>query len=125
MGNIRRKLTIDGSGVNTTPPPAVSTDLNEGFFARASNIGVFDDNKFAVLPEANVSVAYQLTRGIDFAIGYNYLLVTNALQPGSIIDTTTRGDVAGVPSPTPPPNVVRNSDDYWLHGIQFALINQY
>jgi hypothetical protein len=84
MGNLRRKVRISGSTV-TTSGGASATD-NQGLYARFTNSQPFQDDTFVVVPELGFNLAYQLRRGLDVSIGYNYMVIPKLAQAAQQFD---------------------------------------
>jgi hypothetical protein len=57
-----------------------------GLLALSSNSGRFVRNEFAVVPEAQLTFGFHLTKRLDFTMGYSYLLWTNVVRAGDTID---------------------------------------
>jgi hypothetical protein len=116
-------IDINGSTVITTPTGQVST-FRGGLLAQASNIGSFTDDVFAVVPEANVNLGYQLTNHLGVFIGYTFLYWSRVVRPGDQID---RGlpelpffptGIHPVGEPRPALNIKQT--DFWAQGLNFG-----
>ena len=57
-----------------------------GYFALPTNSGTYTRDRFAVVPEANLSVGYQVNRVISVFAGYSFLYLSNVARPGEQID---------------------------------------
>src|SRR5205823_5151213 len=69
LGVSHQVLTVDGSTVVTGPTGAVLASGPGGLLAQPSNIGVYERNRFAVVPEAGVRVGYQVTPRLRTYVG--------------------------------------------------------
>ena len=100
-----------------------------GYLAGPTNNGKQSATRFAVVPEVNFNVGYQVTRRIALLVGWSFLYASNVARPGDQIDRVINPSqfpaitgipttsVVGVPRPTPQ----MNSTDFWAQGINFAL----
>lgn len=123
IGNTRQSVSIAGqTTINdlTNPPP---TTQQGGFLAQSSNIGVYRQNEFAVVPEFTLGAGYQLTDHFKVTLGYTFLYWSNVVRPGLQIDRDLN------PNLFPPPNgngganrpgFTFDTTDYWAQGINFG-----
>jgi hypothetical protein len=99
-----------------------------GLFAQQTNIGHHSRDEFAVIPEANIKVGYQITDNIRATIGYTFLYMSDVVRPGSQIDRSiSPGLLSSPPSTdgaTHPLSTLR-STDFWAQGIDFGLEFRY
>jgi hypothetical protein len=104
MGATTERLNISGTsslvtqGSNTTVQTAPG-----GIFALPSNSGVFANNKFAYVPEANLTLSCQCFDFLRLFAGYNFLYWSQVTRPGDAVNnnidsrqvpTTTTGTYA-------------------------------
>ena len=121
VGNMRQSVQIAGSTIVNGTGPA----LNGGLLALNSNIGNYERNEFAVLPEFNAKIGYQLTDQLRATFGYTFLYMSNVVRPGDQIDRII--DTAQIPNanaPTPTgtfPRFAFDNTDYWAQGLSFGL----
>jgi hypothetical protein len=95
-----------------------------GFFAQPSNIGHYSRNVFAVVPEVNLKVGYQVTSHLRATVGYSFLYMSSVVRPGDQIDRTINPSLLASPpvNGTPVrPLFQFNSTDYWAQGVDFGL----
>lgn len=83
-GNLRR--TIDIAGSDTTRVLNATTNRAEGLLARQTNSGVYVLDRFVVSPEFAFEVGYNVTRNLDFTLGYTYLGIPKVARAGDQID---------------------------------------
>ena len=122
--------SVDIGGVtNVTVPGFAPTTNAGGLLALSSNSGHFDRNRFSVVPEVGVKVAYQVTPRVRAFVGYDFLYWTSVLRPGGQIDTAVNpGLLPPVMTPlTGPirPVPVLATNDIWVHGISVGLEFRY
>lgn len=133
LGNNHETSNING--VTTVTNGAfgfVSGGTPGGIFAQPSNIGRHSRDMFAVVPEVNFKVGYQMGQHVRPFVGYNFLYLSEALRPGDQlnrnINPTTNfpffvppGSATGAPSPLPG---FRGSD-FWAQGVNFGIEIRY
>jgi hypothetical protein len=119
FGSVNREAVISGQ-TTTSIDGQMATD-GQGLLTRSTNIGRHFDSVFAVIPEANVRLAYRWRERIDLSIGYNYLALTNVLQPGTIIDRDLAVNLASPDGVVSRPDRQFRDSDYWLQGLQFGM----
>ncbi len=57
-----------------------------GIFATPANSGISSSNKFAVVPEAQIKLGYDITPSIRLIVGYDFLYWSNVVRPTDQID---------------------------------------
>src|SRR5262249_27610747 len=57
-----------------------------GLLAQRTNIGHFDRDEFAVVPEATINFGYQVNCHIRVYVGYTFLYWSSVFRPGDQID---------------------------------------
>ena len=86
--------------------------------ATAANIGSYYRSPFAVVPEGNLNLSFQLNPRITIRVGYSFLFINNVLRPGNQISrvaspTLVPTDPAyGTGGPIQPTNQFHSST-YW------------
>ena len=108
--------------------PAVTTVTSGrtagGLFAQPTNIGHYTRDVFAVVPEGNVQLGYQLTDRLRATVGYTFFYMSDVVRPGDQIDRTINPALLALPpaagGPARPAFQVRQSD-FWAQGIDFGL----
>src|SRR5262249_57033021 len=78
-------VDISGGQVNTFANGTVAS-TNGGLYALSSNIGRHSRNEFAVLPELNFNVGYNITPRCRLFVGYTLFYWSSVLRPGDQID---------------------------------------
>jgi hypothetical protein len=113
------RLDIDGS--TRTQAAGTTSTAAGGFLARSSNSGRTGDTRFAVVPEANLTVGYQLADHWRTFLGYTFVYVSRVARPGPAIDLQMGTTTAGA---THPLRLDPNSD-FWMHGINLGVEARY
>ena len=100
-----------------------------GYLAGPTNNGKQSATRFAVIPEVNLNVGYQVTRRAALLIGWSFLYASNVARPGDQIDRNINPSqfpsITGVPTTTligvpRPPQI--NANDFWPRASTRAAI---
>jgi hypothetical protein len=131
IGDMHESVRIEGS----TAFPGLATSAPGGFLALPSNIGSFDRNRLAFVPEGGIKLGFQATQHCRLFVGYSFLYLSDVVRPGDQIDTrvdlrqvpvasfaTGGGPVPGVlmPPAVLPANPMKRSD-FWAQGVNFGV----
>ena len=79
IGATHEVVSIDGS-TTVYPTSGAPIPLSGGNFATLQT-GRYATNRFAVAPEAQLNIGYQITPSIRAMIGYNFLYLTSVARP--------------------------------------------
>lgn len=119
LGNVDREVRIDGQ--TTVNVPTVAPDVRPGgIFTQTSNIGVYQDDDFAVLPEIQLNVGYTVSNHTRLTAGYTFMYLGNIVRPGDVIDTNVNGLYLDNSLPFNGPERPRfawNDSTMWLMGL--------
>ena len=124
LGDCQQSVDISGFTQITTPAGAVSTQPG-GLLALPSNSGHFFGDRFAVVPEGNLAVGYQVTEHLSVTIGYTFLYWSDVARPGNQIDRSINpvalpiSGTAAVQSSRPA--FSRQESDFWAQGLTFGM----
>jgi hypothetical protein len=123
LGNNRQSVGINGTTAIVGPPaPVGNVSAVGGVLAQRTNIGQFERDRFAVLPEVGIRVGVRLTDCLRVGAGYSFLYLNNAVRPGDQIDPVVnptqvpqlfQGPLLGQPRPA----FLFRESDYWAHGL--------
>lgn len=126
VGNTRQTVRINGRTTINAPENDPQTQtLQGGLLAQSSNIGTYRDNQFAVVPEFNANVGYQLTDHFRLMFGYTFIYWSNVVRPGDQIDRDVNPEL--LPPPADPitgaqrPGFAFDTTDYWVQGLNFGF----
>lgn len=112
LGATREAINVSGN-TYVTPPNGNTATLAGGNFATLQT-GHYVADRFAVAPELQLNVGYQLTPCMRGLIGYNFFYLSSVARPGNQIDNT----YDGVTHPLVP---MANSS-FWAQGLNFSLL---
>jgi hypothetical protein len=105
--------------------------LAGGVLALPTNSGHFNRDRFAVVPEIDINVGYQVSRHLRAFLGYSFLYASNVVRPGDTIDRTVNltqlpsslgpGVLTGAARPMP----LLKDTEFWAQGMNFGLEFRY
>ncbi len=122
LGCSHQRATVSGATGVVTPgaPPAAFVG---GLLAQRTNIGTYERDRFAVLPEVAVKAGCRLTGHLRATLGYSFLALSSAARPGDQIDRVVN------PTQLPPGTLIGparpafhfQGTDFWAQGLTFGL----
>jgi hypothetical protein len=125
------QTVINRRGVNvfnqTTQTTSIQNNLvGGGIYAQAGNIGTYERNQFAILPEATFRVAYSFTPSITGFFSYNVIYIDRVVRSPSLITGFVNPTRQPTSSQFGNPSLPRAFDpfpttDYWLQGVTFGF----
>lgn len=125
MGQTQQNIAIAGS--RTLFAGGTSNTANGFVYALPSNSGMHNQSAFAIIPELQLRLGYDITERLQFYGGYDFLLWTSVLRPGNQIDpvlnTTQRG--GGTLVGPARPEVPMTQSSIWAQGLTFGLEVKY
>jgi hypothetical protein len=98
LGDEHQTLRINSATITTT-------SANRALLQPSADV-------FAVMPQASVSVGYDLSQHIHVFVGYDFIDLTNVLRPGDEVFDVLPGA-----------RLQRN--DFWAHGLNFGAAIRY
>jgi hypothetical protein len=131
LGDMSQTVSIFG-GQTVTPAGGPTTPFVGGLLALPSNIGTFNRDRFAVVPEADFNVGYQVARFCRLFVGYSFVCASTVVRPADQIDRSL--NVAQIPNfgfpPPIPPGPTRPlspfaSTAFWAQGLNFSCEFRY
>ena len=123
-GNLRRKVNIAGSTTTTSGAGAVSMS-NQGLLARNTNNQPYSDDTFVVIPEVGISFAYAIRPGLDFNVGYQYMLIPKVAQASQQINDDLAVNLSDPISGALDPALNFDERSYWLQSLGLGLQLRY
>ncbi len=128
LGNMHQNVNIDGVNV-VAPPNQAPLPGHGGFLALSTNMGGYNRNEFAVLPELDMNLRYCVSERLSLALGYSLLWITNVQRSGDQIDVGV--NVSQLPAngntligdPRPAPQLADTT--MWVQGINLGLVWEY
>jgi hypothetical protein len=123
LGNTHSSVRIDGSSSYTDANGGKTTYPHDGLLALPTNIGVYEQDNFSVIPELGITIGYDITCRLKATVGYTFLYWSRVVRPTDQIDTYLNstqffgGTLEGVRSPQPKFVIT----DFWAQGINLGL----
>ena len=122
VGNTRQTVNIAGQSVITENGSPTTVDEG-GLLAQSSNIGTYTQDEFAVVPELDLKIGYQMTKQCKLTLGYTAIYWSNVVRPGDQMDLDVHPDLLP-PNPTftqgTHPTFAFDTTDYWVQGLSFG-----
>ncbi len=122
IGNSHQTVTISGN--STIVDNGVPSEFDTGFLAQRTNIGTFDRDRFAIVPEIGLTLGYQLTKRLRLTGGYSLVYWGNVVRPGDQVDLDVNPNLLA-PEVAPfvgalRPQFAFAETDYWVQGLSFG-----
>jgi len=126
LGAMVESVDIDGSLVtNDFNNFGAPQTFRGGYFALPTNIGNHTRSVFAVVPEAGLTLGYQLTPWMSVSAGYTFLYASNVVRAPQQVNRQLNPTQAAAITGTIPPTLVGpaqpsfkfNSSDFWAQGL--------
>lgn len=122
LGSTHKTVDINGS-TTIQAPGGPAERFRGGLLALPSNIGHYNRDCFAVVPEVGVNVGYQITSSLRGYVGYTFLYWSDVARPGDQVNLRLNPDqfppAPIIPGAAPRPRF--DSTDFHAHGVNFGL----
>jgi hypothetical protein len=125
FGANSESVSIGGSNSITTLGSTVTSV--GGLLTQPTNIGHYERDVFAVLPEGGVKLKYDLTHNVRLTAGYDIMYLNRVLRSGDQIDlglnpTQINGGTLMGPAR---PAFAFNGTDFWAQGVSLGMEFRY
>jgi hypothetical protein len=87
LGCTNSQATVAGSTTSTASTNAAAVTQPVGFLAQSTNSGTYQQSNFAVIPELDATLAYDITCRLRATVGYTFLYWSQVARPGDEINT--------------------------------------
>jgi hypothetical protein len=131
LGNVRQVTRIAGELVTNDFTGFVGPGQRfaGGYFALPTNIGRYERDRFAVVPEIGVTLGWRPAEWLGVTVGYNFLYISTVTRPADQIDRSINPSqgpgFTGVPDQTligpAAPRFPGRDDEFWTHGLSFGV----
>lgn len=107
------------NGYNTVTAGGVTTQYVGGLLAQPTNIGTHTRNVFAILPEANANLRWDITCHLRATLGYTFVYINRVQRSGDAIDLDVNPTQFNGGMLVGPARPAFSSTDtpYWAHGV--------
>jgi hypothetical protein len=123
LGSTHSIITIDGDTVITQG--GQSQTFTGGLLAQRTNIGTYEADEFAVVPEIGINVGYQVNPCWRLTAGYTFIYWSRVARAGDQIDRDVNPDLIPPEDPVVTthlrPEFNLTYDDYWAQGLNLGL----
>jgi len=127
IGSTHQDVLIDGSTTisGSGDPGNNIQDANGGLLAQRTNMGHYERNRFAMVPELGVTLGCALTSQWRATVGYTFLYWSSVVRPGDQIDRDVNPNLLP-PELTPLAGLERPvftfvESDLWVNGLNLGL----
>jgi hypothetical protein len=122
VGNNTQKVMIAGSTRLTEA--GVAETFPGGLYAQRSNIGTYERDRLAVVPELGATFGFHLGPRMSLTAGYTFVYFSNVVRAGDQIDTDINTglipvEVNPLTGPLRPQFEFRQTD-FYAHGLTFG-----
>ena len=124
LGNTRQQIDINGQTETTDLASGTSTTTAGGLLTQPSNIGSYQRDRFAIIPECEFQLGYRVNCNLKANIGYNFMYWSEVTRAGTAIDPVVNTNfLPGASGPTTParPEFAFDSHGVWLQGLDLGL----
>ena len=125
LGSVESTVRIDGSTTATVPigTGTQTATTRGGLLALGENLGTFEDDQFAVMPQLHARLGYQILPRLRGTVGYRFLYLSQVARAAEQIDTgvnLSQLDPAGANGEVRPVFAF-NKTDFWAQGLTLGL----
>jgi len=130
LGQMHQAANINGA-TGVLAPDGSTTIFEGGLLALRSNIGHYQRDELAYVPEVGLNIGLQLTRHVKLYAGYSFLWVNTVARAGEQIDPVVNISQFPIRSGNGPlvglarPAFHFNGTDFWAQGLNFGLELKY
>lgn len=119
LGRNTQKVRINGS--TRLVEAGVPETFTGGLLAQRSNIGIYENDDFAVVPELGATIGFHVTPRFSLTAGYTFVYFSNVVRAGNQIDTDVNPGLIPIEDdplngPLRPRFIIRQSD-FFAQGI--------
>jgi hypothetical protein len=124
VGSTHSQVTINGF-TDITPPGGPTTRSVGGLLTQRTNIGTYERDQLAVVPELGATLGWQLSPVWRLTFGYTFIYWSNVVRAGQQIDRDVNTNLLP-PEANPFTGVLRprflfNDTDFFVQGINVGL----
>ena len=119
LGSNSQKVTINGS--TQLVEAGVPETFTGGLLAQRSNIGIYERNEFAVVPELGATIGFNVTPRFSLTAGYTFVYFSNVVRAGEQINTDINPGLIPIENDplTGPlrPHFIFRQSDFFAQGV--------
>ncbi len=131
-GTYQRVIRRGGTAISNSLDPVLTNGVyTGGLLVVPTNSGtVSNKSAFAIVPELQFQVGYNICRCLRFFVGYSFLYCSNVVRPGDQIDRVVNPTQVpafgglGLIGPARPAAILQQTD-FWAQGVNFGLALQF
>jgi hypothetical protein len=116
FGNNRENVFINGT--NSITVGGITTTGVGGLLAQPTNIGSYQRDVFAIVPEGDFNIRWNITRNLRGTFGYTFVYINRVQRSGEAIDTTLNPtQIGGTLVGEPRPAFGFIDTPFWVQGV--------
>lgn len=120
IGNNRSRVAINGQTITTVPGGGSST-FTGGLLAQSTNIGQYEQNNFALMPELGIVLGYDITPRFKATLGYTFIYWNKVARSTEQIDFNVSQLPPESPQGRSEPTFVFKTSEFWAQGINAGI----
>ncbi len=126
LGNNHSQVRVHGSTTTSVPVTSLASEVVTtpgGLLAQRTNIGDFEQDAFAVLPQLHADLGFYVTPELRLMLGYRFLYWSQIARAGEQMDThlnLSQNNTTGLRGEVRP-TVDFKFTDFWAQGINVGL----
>ena len=131
MGVTSETVSISGS-TSIQSPGQAAVGYGSGLLALGSNSGRYERDQFAVVPQVDAKVGFQLLPCLRVSVGYSFLYWSAVVRPADQVDRVlsvtqvpTSTQYVGNSGGTARPTFLFQGTDFFAHGLNVGLEFRY
>jgi hypothetical protein len=132
VGWTEQQVIIEGTSAIVPADGSRPTVVPGGVLAQVSNIGRYNRDRFAVVPELGLDVGVQLTDQLSAKVGYSVIVWTNVARPGQQMDHALTDTLIptsqffnAFPTNTFFPRFAFQEELFWAQAMSFGLTYEF
>jgi hypothetical protein len=134
LGDTHERVDVNGNTANNFPFGGAPFFVPGGIFSQPSNIGKHTQDRFAVIPELELKIGYDVTSNVRLSLGYNFLCISNVARASDQIDrginiTRTGANqefpLFGPPAGPQRPTLDFHTTSFWAQGLTLGVELRY
>ncbi|GIW98665.1 MAG: hypothetical protein KatS3mg111_1998 [Pirellulaceae bacterium] len=123
LGNLTRRVRLRGT---TTTASGGATNVEpQGLLVRDTNSQPFTDDTFIIVPEVGINLGWALRPGLDFTVGYHYMLIPKVAQASRQLDKDLAVNLSDPLVGSLDPQLDFEERKYWLNSLGLGLQLRY
>jgi hypothetical protein len=120
---MHQTVNIAGQTISTPVGGGPPATANGGLFTQPTNFGLYENDEFAIIPEAKINFGYRLTQNWTLGAGYSFIYWNDIVTAGTVLDRQV--NLTQIPGPlvgaARPDFAFGERRDFWAQGFNLSL----